>query len=763
MASKSIRRRGGKCQWLVGTPIKEITGNKLPSNKQVLSRFIDLHINDKRTIGDSAKMTASELLQFWEKASIPAQKDFNIINKIKKLYNSYISLKKNSKRDSNPQKIKRKQFEKNLNNLFDVAHANALNLITIPEDKLFLLAQREEGRRGTLGSVDKKKLLKDKSKIEKTERFERFRERVKRKDVQDLQRAELVSSTSDEMSTMSSKSSDSSCECVPASVKRKLESKDKSSEVTKKLRNRNIITPQLASTLDRTKVSNRKATFILSAAAKSMGQNLENIAISEASIRRSRRQNRQQISNDIRAAFSPDVPLCVHWDGKMLPDLTGKTCRDTVDRLAVLVSGGGIIKLLGVPKLQSSTGAAQAEAVFELLTSWDIIDKICFMGFDTTASNTGWEKGTCVLLQQKLNKKLIGLPCRHHVLEIVVGKIFDGLIGPSTGPNISLFQRFSDCWPKLNKSMHESGIQESHINNRLQADKEEIVSFINEQLSEFQPRDDYRELLTLSLLFLGVQTAEHKPIKIRAPGAVHRARWMAKIIYSLKIYLFRSQFNLKKKELTALRELNVFVIKIYLKFWFTAQSSVMAPKNDLELIKLLKDFEEENETVSKIALKSFSNHLWYLDERLVALSFFDDRVTDEVKCSMTENLSIGESEDESKGLPRVKFNDTIFFKDLPDFVNRNTLKFFELLNIPHEFLLQDPPSWAENENYLRAKQLIQQIKVVNDVAERGVALITEYNSVATTQEDQKQFLLQVVEDHRRRFPTAKKSEILKQY
>jgi hypothetical protein len=46
-------------------------------------------------------------------------------------------------------------------------------------------------------------------------------------------------------------------------------------------------------------------------------------------------------------------------------------------------------------------------------------------------------------------------------------------------------------------------------------------------------RDDYRELLCLAALIVGL------PVKfaIRKPGALHRARWMAKAIYSLKIEL----------------------------------------------------------------------------------------------------------------------------------------------------------------------------------------------------------------------------------
>jgi len=51
------------------------------------------------------------------------------------------------------------------------------------------------------------------------------------------------------------------------------------------------------------------------------------------------------------------------------------------------------------------------------------------------------------------------------------------------------------------------------------------------------------------------------------------------------------------------------------------------------------------------------------------------------------------------------------------------------------------------------------LSVVNDLAKRGVALIEQYNSILTKDEEQKQFLLQVVEEHRRRFPDSSKKTL----
>lgn len=59
--------------------------------------------------------------------------------------------------------------------------------------------------------------------------------------------------------------------------------------------------------------------------------------------------------------------------------------------------------------------------------------------------------------------------------------------------------------------------------------------------------------------------------------------------------------------------------------------------------------------------------------------------------------------------------------------------------------------------------MVQQLKVVNDTAERSIKLIEDYNSIITKNEDQKQFLLQVVRNYRQKYPDSKKSTLLQPY
>ena len=64
-------------------------------------------------------------------------------------------------------------------------------------------------------------------------------------------------------------------------------------------------------------------------------------------------------------------------------------------------------------------------------------------------------------------------------------------------------------------------------------------------------RDDYKEFAELCLVFLDGEE-EHKDT-FKQPGALHKARWMAKLLYSIKICLFEQQIaNLPHSTITTL-------------------------------------------------------------------------------------------------------------------------------------------------------------------------------------------------------------------
>ena len=243
-----------------------------------------------------------------------------------------------------------------------------------------------------------------------------------------------------------------------------------------------------------------------------------------------------------------------------------------------------------------------------------------------------------------------------------------------------------------------------------------------------------------------------------APGALHRSRWMAKAIYSLKIWLYRHQFKLTSREEFGLKNICMFFVSVYVKAWFLSTSAPKEPSQDLKFLKQLEEYKTQNEEVSRVSVKKFLGHQWYLSEELVALAFFDQTLPFNTKEKMVNALKKINFEHPIK---RAVVNPNyIQYRKLEDFVSSNTFRFFEGIGLESTFLKKDPNEWFGDATYIVAKDIVEHILVVNDNAERGVSLITEYNRLHTCNEEEKQFLLQVVSNHRLHYPNCLKATLV---
>jgi len=163
-----------------------------------------------------------------------------------------------------------------------------------------------------------------------------------------------------------------------------------------------------------------------------------------------------------------------------------------------------------------------------------------------------------------------------------------------------------------------------------------VLSFTLNCLKVQQCREDYREFLELTVIFLGGIPV--RGISFRVPGAIHHARWMSKAIYSLKICLFSEQFKLNSKEKNIIYDICIFIVRIYVKYWFLSPVAAFAPNLDLELFKNLILYKKIDPDISNITIKKLSGHLWYLTSETAALSFFDKNVSIESKIKMVQSI-----------------------------------------------------------------------------------------------------------------------------
>lgn len=509
---------------------------------------------------------------------------------------------------------------------------------------------------------------------------------------------------------------------------------------------KDMLTARLSAALDKCKISDRDAVHILTACVEAVSLNPNDFVINRTSIKRARETFRKNTSMDVKSKFY-EMNLnfvVVHWDSKILPDITGKY---KVDRLPVIATAPNVEQLLGVPELSSGTGREMASAVYDILQEWSLLDIVQAVVFDTTASNTGRLNGACHLLEQKLERDVLHLACRHHIYEIVLQGVFHEIqVSPSTGPDIPLFKRFKNMWKDIDQTQFSTWLSDADLTEILKDDANEILAYAKSKIKDDLPRDDYREFLELILIFLGETPT--RGIHFRQPGAYHLARWMAKAIYCLKIYLFRQQFNLTQKEEKSLRRICCFIIKCYTKAWFSAPNAIEAPLNDINFLKKLVAYKIDDQLVAETAINKFINHLWYLSEECVSLSIFDERISDEGRKSLAQKILMNEIHDgeEVKTKLLIKLDDLDYFlnKNLPlQIITKKSKKLFDRFGISQEFLQVDPVHWKDQESYINGRKILKSLRVVNDTAERGVKLMEEFNSKFTKDESQKQFVLQV--------------------
>ena len=177
-----------------------------------------------------------------------------------------------------------------------------------------------------------------------------------------------------------------------------------------------------------------------------------------------------------------------------------------------------------------------------------------------------------------------------------------------------------------------------NVDERLVQKKLEIVELCKNFQKQEYIRGDYRELINLVLLYLSDDNEHHIKCFIR-PGALHRARWMSKMIYCVKLDLLGTKIDEElpkgavfgSGQLQKVKKFVKFVVFCYIPWWLTCPVAAAAPSNDLILFNNLINYQETDKLSANIAFKAFSNHLWYLTEELVPLALFCDSVPDLTK------------------------------------------------------------------------------------------------------------------------------------
>lgn len=152
----------------------QIIGAKLPSKRQALQVFFfDMRSRaGKPDSTVSARLVVKEIFVFWDKARIPTRHEPDCVAKLLKLYNVWQNLRKHANRTTAAHEKTVMEFVDALDDLFDIAHNDAMNQMKNQKDKDFLESQRKKGRPGSMIGVDRVLAAQEQRSVERKQKEE---------------------------------------------------------------------------------------------------------------------------------------------------------------------------------------------------------------------------------------------------------------------------------------------------------------------------------------------------------------------------------------------------------------------------------------------------------------------------------------------------------------------------------------------------------------------------------------------------------------
>lgn len=270
---------------------------------------------ENKTVKESARLVLNEILPFWEKARIPTPDQRTCAAKVIKLYEEWRTVQKVCKSPFPSHRKKENDFKENLNNLFDIAHVDALKLISIQEDRDFLTKQRENGRVGSMTCVDQNVTNKEKRKAQRLEDEKRRKENYEEKKGTSgnyyvvfgrtvaIFFVHLISCTDLTMEHVEFESDESGDDVQAMDVKQTDNIPSCSNKPIRKRGKKNFIDDRMLACMDAGNMSSPLAIHFISATAKALGHNIEDLVLNCTSLREQRKKYRRRHGKEIIENF----------------------------------------------------------------------------------------------------------------------------------------------------------------------------------------------------------------------------------------------------------------------------------------------------------------------------------------------------------------------------------------------------------------------------------------------------------------------------
>ncbi|KAG0728137.1 hypothetical protein GWK47_033113 [Chionoecetes opilio] len=168
-AATAARSRSATEVWASWAARTEpLLGKQLPKTGKCYGASSHFVRVQRKSVKEAASLVTAEVAVVWEKARIPTQKKSRCVERILRLYASWQNLDRSKKRSAEVDVENRRSFSLALMTLFDIGHADAFDLITVDEDRQFLLGQRcPDGPRCIMQGVDQSLADRERRRLER--------------------------------------------------------------------------------------------------------------------------------------------------------------------------------------------------------------------------------------------------------------------------------------------------------------------------------------------------------------------------------------------------------------------------------------------------------------------------------------------------------------------------------------------------------------------------------------------------------------------
>lgn len=788
----------------MGTALEKFPASKLPTKRTVLQRYRSLRSEEptNSSLNHTITTMTHEIMDLWQRSCIPMKDQRRCWEAVQQCITKWTKAKKSKKMDP--------KFQVELDTLLDVRPVDCQKLSSLKDymrkndernwdmdyaffkgqlkhpqttsmsscvDKILTQTIHKRNKRAATASSFKEKNQSPNSVIEnqpakhpslfsRTMISEENITEVSKRHCYNAHVTHDVEFQSDEGSSASNDEWE-----LPLRKKRELSKRPK--EVTLRLPAKEI--PKvLAATSTTSKISSRNELKLVSTLFKAGGADLNDACLSVSSIRRQRKQKIKLDASAIRETFSSfkeftNTFLVLHFDGKIIQLMDGKT----EDRLAIALSSPCNLsgQFISSPAIPNGCGDTMAKCVYKVVSELGLLSSVHALVFDTTASNTGRLKGSSTLFEAMLDKAILWLACRHHIPELFIKHANIAIRGESKGPDDTLFKDFKNFFSFIEVTKWSIWTRPNSIRDWRCRRADEVLVWANEHMENTTwPREDYRELLELVVTYLGGSVKRvHRgeitvqPFQVRKPGAVHRARFMASCLYLLKICLYRDQFVTDEQNIQDALILGEYIALIHAPYFLKSPLAISAPRHDRDLWIDLNNYK----TCFKLSMRqtrmiesvqdSVKNHLWYLTEELVVFGLFDNKLEIAERKNMAKKILFFPKEKTYKpGKPKFPVMTTN--PKLEEFIGPRSWLLFNILNAKGLWLNNNVSEWDEDAEYSRMKKCLNELKVVNDLAERCIKDIQEYADLARDSQYREDILI-VATDHRSIFQDLRKNSL----